>query len=92
MEHPAVETTAPSKRLNYFERYLTAWVGLCDRPVRAWVGSRAGDGGRRTDRGSGDAVGMFVLQPDAALVSCHGSRRLREQYNDEEEAAGAVHR
>jgi ACR3 family arsenite transporter len=29
MERASIETPAPTKRLNYFERYLTAWVGLC---------------------------------------------------------------
>ncbi len=29
MEHASIETPAAPKRLNYFERYLTAWVGLC---------------------------------------------------------------
>jgi len=29
MGHAAVETPAAPKRLNYFERYLSLWVGLC---------------------------------------------------------------
>jgi arsenite transporter len=29
MERASIETPAAPKRLNYFERYLTAWVGLC---------------------------------------------------------------
>jgi len=29
MERASVETPAAPKRLSYFERYLTAWVGLC---------------------------------------------------------------
>ena len=29
MERASIETPAATKRLNYFERYLTAWVGLC---------------------------------------------------------------
>ena len=29
MERASIETAAAPKRLNYFERYLTAWVGLC---------------------------------------------------------------
>lgn len=29
MAQPLLDTAAASKRLNYFERYLTVWVGLC---------------------------------------------------------------
>ena len=29
MAHPSLDTTVAPKRLNYFERYLTVWVGLC---------------------------------------------------------------
>jgi arsenite transporter len=29
MERASIEIAAAPKRLNYFERYLTAWVGLC---------------------------------------------------------------
>jgi hypothetical protein len=31
MAQAAVETRATPKRLNYFERYLSLWVGLCMR-------------------------------------------------------------
>jgi ACR3 family arsenite transporter len=29
MAQPSLDTTVAPKRLNYFERYLTVWVGLC---------------------------------------------------------------
>ena len=56
------------------QQLLRAGRGDGHRAVRAWFGRRAGDGRRRADRGAGDALGLLVLQPHAALVSRNGAR------------------
>ena len=50
------------------QQLLRARRGHRDRALRSGVGSGAGDRGRRPRRGTGDAVRLLLLQPDAALV------------------------
>ena len=52
------------------EQLLRAGGRDGDRPLRAGVGGRPRDGRRRPRRGSGHALGLRRLQPDARLVSC----------------------
>src|SRR5512138_350398 len=66
MERASTETPAPTKRLNYFERYLTAWVGICMLAgiLLGKLAPAVVDALRRMEFGSGSQINV----PIAVLI------------------------